>query len=101
MGKAWAPCVLQQIWIFATRRRKKQIAEFMALSAEKRSEMIKEKESEMEKLEADFKAFVEGLQKQYKESSDKKDSDIEAIKKAGLGLLKAFNNHEKKSKSEL
>merc|ERR1719377_259285 len=50
--------------------KKKQIEEFKALSAEKREEMIKEKTAAMEKLESDFKEFVDGLQKSYKEASE-------------------------------
>eukprot|EP00928_Gymnodinium_smaydae_P053397 TRINITY_DN373_c0_g1_i11.p2 TRINITY_DN373_c0_g1~~TRINITY_DN373_c0_g1_i11.p2 ORF type:complete len:168 (+),score=84.68 TRINITY_DN373_c0_g1_i11:208-711(+) len=81
--------------------KKKQIEEFTKLGAEKREAMIKEKEAEMAKLEADFKTFVEGLQKQYEEGNKKKDADIEAIKSSGLGLLKAVNTHAKKAKAEL
>jgi len=82
--------------------KKKKIEEFQALGASKREAMIKEKEAEMQKLEADFKAFVEGLQKQYSEANEKKDKDVEAVKEAGLGLLKSVHAHEKKSgKSEL
>merc|ERR1711904_325618 len=53
--------------------KKKTIAEFTALGAEKREAMIKEK----------------------------KEEDVEAVKNSGLGLLKAVNAHEKKAKSEL
>merc|ERR1712183_806362 len=82
--------------------KKKQIDEFKALGASKREEKIKEEEASMEKLEKDFKTFVEDLQKKYQDSSDKKDKEIEAIKSSGLGLLKAVHAHEKKSgKSEL
>jgi hypothetical protein len=81
--------------------KKAKIEEFQNLGAVKREEMIKEKEKEQEKLESDFKAFVEGLQKQYQEASEKKDKDIEAVKESGLGLLKAVHAHEKKSKTEL
>jgi len=84
--------------------KKKQIAEFTALGAEKREAMIKEKEEESEKLEADFKAFVEGLNKAYKEESAKKDEAAEAIKNSGLGLLKSvhkFAATASTSKSEL
>jgi len=81
--------------------KKKQIEEFVALSPEKREEMIKSKEGEITKLEADFKAFVDGLQKSYTEANEKKDKDIEAVKAAGLGLLKSVHAHEKKAKSEL
>jgi len=81
--------------------KKKQIEEFKALGKDKREEMIKSKEAEVTKLEADFKAFVDGLQKSYTEANEKKDKDIEAVKAAGLGLLKSVHAHEKKAKSEL
>jgi hypothetical protein len=81
--------------------KKKHIQEFQALGAKKREEMIKTKEGELEKLEADFKEFVDGLQKSYTEANEKKDKDIEAVKAAGLGLLKSVHAHEKKAKSEL
>jgi len=81
--------------------KKKQIEEFTALGSEKRQQMIAEKEAEAAKLESDFKAFVEGLQKQYSEANEAKDKDVEAIKNSGLGLLKAVNNFEKKQKTEL
>merc|ERR1719401_997473 len=82
--------------------KKKKIEEFVALGAEKREAMIKEKEAEVTKLEADFKNFVDGLQKQYTEANQKKDKDVEALKESGLGRLKAVHAHEKKAgKSEL
>merc|ERR1719198_662788 len=81
--------------------KKKSIEEFKTMGAEKREAMIKEKEGEQEKLEKDFKEFVEGLQKQYQEASDKKDKDVEAIKNSGLGLLKAVHSFEKSAKTEL
>jgi len=81
--------------------KKKKIEEFTALGSAGRETMIKEKESEVTKLEADFKEFVDGLQKQYTEANEKKDKDTEAMKNAGLGLLKSVHAHEKKAKSEL
>merc|ERR1719450_311687 len=81
--------------------KKAKIDEFTKLGADARDKMIKEKEAEMEKAEKDFKTFVEGLQKQYQDASDKKDKDVEAIKAGGLGLLKSVNAFEKKKKSEL
>ena len=81
--------------------KKKQIEEFTALGATKRETQITEKEAEMAKLESDFKAFVDGLQKSYQEASDKKDKDSEELKNSGLGLLKSVHAHEKKAKSEL
>jgi len=81
--------------------KKKQIEDISKLSTEERETKIKEQESQMEKAEKDFKEFVEGLQKSYQEASDKKDKDVEAIKAAGLGLLKSVHAFEKKQKSEL
>merc|ERR1712066_694674 len=81
--------------------KKKQIEEFQALSSAKREEMVKSKEAEITKLEADFKTFVDGLQKSYTAANEKKDKDVEAVKAAGLGLLKSVHAHEKKAKSEL
>jgi len=81
--------------------KKAKIEEFQKLSADAREKLIKDKEAEMEKAEADFKAFVEGLQKQYQDESDKKDKAVEAIKADGLGLLKSVNAFQKKQKSEL
>jgi hypothetical protein len=81
--------------------KKKQIEEFMALSAAEREKRITESETQMTKLEADFKTFVDGLQKSYTEANEKKEKDVEALKNSGLGLLKAVNAHQKKAKSEL
>merc|ERR1711933_307283 len=80
--------------------KKAKIEEYKTMDKAKRDELIKEKEAESAKLESDFKAFVEGLQKQYKEESEKKDKAIEDLKAAGLGLLKAVHAHEKKAKAE-
>jgi len=81
--------------------KKKQIAEFQAMSASEREKSIKDKEAAVEKLESDFKTFVEGLQKSYTEANEKKDKDVEALKNSGLGLLKAVHAHAKKAKAEL
>jgi len=81
--------------------KKAKIAEFQALGAAKLGDMVKEKEAEVTKLEADFKSFVDGLQKQYTEANEKKDKDIEAVKASGLGLMKSVVAHAKKAKSEL
>merc|ERR1711920_1152276 len=81
--------------------KKKQIEEFQALGSAKREEMIKSKEAELAKLEADFKSFVDGLQKSYTEANEKKDADIEVGKASGLSLMKSVHAHEKRAKSEL
>merc|ERR1712176_1738061 len=71
--------------------KKNQIEEFSKLSMDERDQMIKDKAGEMEKLEKDFKQFVETLQKQYQSESDKKDKAVEEIKQGGLGLLKSVH----------
>jgi len=81
--------------------KKKQIAEFQAMSASEREAQISEKEKAIAKLESDFKAFVEGLQKSYTEANEKKDKDTEELKNSGLGILKAVHAHSKKAKAEL
>mmetsp|Transcript_67381 Transcript_67381/g.146853 ORF Transcript_67381/g.146853 Transcript_67381/m.146853 type:complete len:168 (+) Transcript_67381:229-732(+) len=81
--------------------KKKQIEQFTAMGADKREVEIKEKEDELTKLESDFKAFVDGLQAQYKEASDKKDAAVAEIKSGSLGLLKSVHAFEKKAKTEL
>jgi len=52
--------------------KKTEIAKIQAMPDSEREASIKEKEEAMSKLEADFKAFVEELQKQYKDESTKK-----------------------------
>merc|ERR1712113_902425 len=81
--------------------KKAQIEKYKMLSADARETMIKEKEESINKLESDFKDFVEGLNKQYKEESEKKDQAMEAVKSGGLGLLKSVHLYEKKAKTEL
>jgi hypothetical protein len=80
---------------------KSMIEKFMKMSDSEIGAAIKEKTDEMEALETGFKTFVEGLQKQYSEASEKKDKDIEAIKSSGLGLMKSVLAHAKSGKSEL
>lgn len=82
--------------------KKAKIAELTSMSEADRQKAIDESAKELEKIEADFKAFVEGLQKQYTEGSEKKDKDLQAVKDSGLGLMKAVHAFEKKrAKSEL
>jgi len=81
--------------------KKKQIEEFMALTDADLSTQIEEKNAAMEKLESDFKTFVDALQKQYSEASEKKEADVEAMKSSGLGLMKSVQAHKTSGKSEL
>jgi len=81
--------------------KKADIEKFSAMSAADLESAVQEKTDAMEKLEKDFKEFVDGLQKSYTEASEKKDKDVEEIKNSGLGLMKAVAAHKKSGKSEL
>jgi len=81
--------------------KKAQIEKYSAMSASDLQAAVDEKVATQEKLETDFKTFVEGLQKSYTEASEKKDKDVEAIKSSGLGLMKAVAAHNKAAKAEL
>jgi len=81
--------------------KKASIEKFSKMSASDLEAAIKEKVDAQEKLEADFKAFVENLQKSYTEANEKKDKDVEEIKNSGLGLMKAVAAHNKAAKTEL
>jgi len=65
------------------------IKKFQAMPAADLEKEISEKEASLEKLEKDFKTFVEGLNKQYQEETKKKDDAIAEVKASGLGLMKA------------
>jgi len=81
--------------------KKAQIEKFQAMSSADLEAAITEKTEAMEQLETDFKTFVEGLQKQYTEASEKKDKDVEEVKNSGLGLMKSVLAHSKAAKTEL
>merc|ERR1712232_704259 len=83
-----------------TEDEKTQITLFTDWGAEKREAVITEKNQEIEKLEADFTAFKNGLNKEFTAASEKKEEVIKAIKDSGLGLLKAVATFQKQ-KGEL
>jgi thioredoxin-like negative regulator of GroEL len=81
--------------------KKADIEKFSKMSASELEAAIAEKTTAAEKLETDFKEFVEGLQKRYTDANEKKDKDIAALKDSGLGLMKSVAAHNKAAKSEL
>jgi hypothetical protein len=81
--------------------KKALIEKFQQMSEADLASAITEKEESMTKLESDFKAFVEGLQKQYTEASEKKEKDVAEAKESGLGLMKSVAAHHKQAKTEL
>jgi len=99
--------------------KKAEIAKYSAMSATDLTAFVQAGKDKMEKLEGDFKEFVDGLDKQmkevaadekdallerlraeYKEKNDKKDADVAEVKASGLGLAKAVSAFTA-SKSEL
>jgi len=81
--------------------KKAEIEKFQAMSSADREKAIKESEAKLTQIDSDFKKFVDGLQAQYKEASEKKEKDEAAIKNGGLGILKAVHAHAKTAKAEL
>mmetsp|Transcript_72814 Transcript_72814/g.189024 ORF Transcript_72814/g.189024 Transcript_72814/m.189024 type:complete len:168 (+) Transcript_72814:221-724(+) len=81
--------------------KKKQIKEYMGMGAAKLNELVSSKEAEIKKLQSDFDAMLEGLQKQYGEAQEKKDADLKAIKDSGLGLAKAVLKQKEQASDEL
>jgi len=73
--------------------KKAQIQAFQAMAPEERTRLVQEKEGQIEKLESEYKAFVDSLQKLYSEAQEKKDADLAELRGRGLGLLKAVQAH--------
>jgi len=88
--------------------KKAEIAKLSAMSPDELDAFIKTKKDALEKLEADFKAFVgtldkqmeevspdekdallERLRKEYAQKSQEKDAAVAEVKASGLGLAKA------------
>jgi len=82
---------------------KEAIMKYQAMPVDELEKEIAEKEASLEKLEKDFKAFVEGLNKQYQEEMQKKDEAVAALKNTEFNLMKAVKASGGKAggKSEL
>eukprot|EP00440_Ansanella_granifera_P046496 gb/GFBE01050354.1/.p1 GENE.gb/GFBE01050354.1/~~gb/GFBE01050354.1/.p1 ORF type:complete len:169 (+),score=66.14 gb/GFBE01050354.1/:1-507(+) len=81
--------------------KKKQIEEFLALPSADLSAKVKEQEDAMEAADKDLEQLLKSLQKQYEDGTKAKDAKKEAIKEAGLGLMKSVAAYRKKEKGEL
>jgi len=75
--------------------KKAEIAAFQALPAEELSAKIEEKKAAMKAAEDTFSESVKALQEEYAQLQKDKDSEIEDIKKSGLGLMSAVHAHAK------
>jgi len=80
--------------------KKALIQKYQAMSAADLAKFIEESDASQEKLESDFKKWVEELQSSYTEQNKAKDATIEKIKSSGLGFAKAVKA-AKNSKEEL
>jgi len=76
---------------------KAQIELFRSLGAKEREEQIKERQSEVEKLEVEFKRIVDSISLRYKTAEKDKDAAVKAIRDSGLNLLKAVESHVSQS----
>merc|ERR1712048_984342 len=76
--------------------KKALIEKYSAMSLADLDAAITEADEKVTKAEADFKTFVDGLQKQYESESKKKDDLIASIKSSGLGFMKAVKAAKKK-----
>merc|ERR1711862_341565 len=59
----------------------------MAMGLDKLNATVVEKVNEVEKLETEFKTFMEGLQQQAKEAKEKMDEKVKALKDSGLKAM--------------
>lgn len=82
--------------------KKKEIEDFMALSAADLDAKIAEEEKKLEEAEQFFKDEVQKLQDTYQKLSTEKDEKLAAVKAAGLGLMKSVKGTKaKETKDEL
>jgi len=68
---------------------KKAIEDLQALSASELSDKIKAEEKKLSDAEENFKAEVGKLQKRYEQLQKEKEEAQQAVKDAGLGLMKS------------
>jgi len=69
--------------------KKAEIKKYMDMDLAALEKLIGEKDEEMAKIDTDFEAFIEGLQKSYEEMMNSVKDQKEEIKKSGLGLMKS------------
>ena len=70
-------------------KKKRTIERFLELPLSEIRSKIAEEEKKLEEAEADFAEAVGKLQAEYQQLSEEKEATIEAVKQAGLSLLKS------------
>lgn len=76
--------------------KKKEIADFQAMSADDLAAKIEEQKAKIKAAEDTFQEEVKKLQDTYEELQKDKDASIAAVKKSGLGLMQAVQANQKK-----
>merc|ERR1712232_9246 len=83
-------------------KKKVEIEKLMKMSDKNLTGLIDAEEKKLDKAEDTFKEEVQKLQEKYQQLMTEKDSAITAVKKAGLGLMKAVQSLKAKTtKDEL
>ena len=81
--------------------KKAEIAKLQAMPLAELEAAIAAEEKKQDEAEEYFKAEVQKLQEKYQALSEEKDQKIEAVKKSGLGLMKAVKASAPKGNDEL
>merc|ERR1711966_12496 len=81
--------------------KKAEIAKLQAMPRAELEAAIAAEEKKQDEAEEYFKAEVQKLQEKYQALSEEKDQKIEAVKKSGLGLMKAVKASAPKGNDEL
>jgi len=81
--------------------KKAEIVKFQAMSAADLDAAIATEEKKLDDAENEFKTEVQKLQDRYSALSTEKDEKIEAVKSAGLGLMKAVKTSAPAGSDEL
>merc|ERR1712037_474776 len=80
--------------------KKASVEKCLAMTASDLEAAIQAKEDAIEKFEANFKNFVQGLNKKYQDASKAKDENIADIKSSGFGMMKSVRAYKKTTKTE-
>lgn len=80
--------------------KKKQIEEYMKLSADDLSSKIEAEEKKLADAEEHFSEEVKKLQETYQKLSEDKDKKMAEVKESGLGLLKAVKAFKSKGEKK-
>merc|ERR1711924_54616 len=81
--------------------KKKEIADFQAMSADDLAAKIEEKKAEIKTAESTFEEEVKKLQETYGQLQKDKDAAVAAVKASGLGLMQAVQACQEECRCEI